>query len=242
LVDEKGRALRTYEARVTVRGGHEDMLFLGPRVEQMVGSYALYGWPCDGAWTVSGRYGVHGPTSEPRPLKLGSDDLDVVMPETGTVQVQVRLPRPFPHGCLEAAYRHVESGEVVRWPVMDDTTNHRLRVGRYVAAIELPGEVLLDLPPIELGHEQQDVPLALPDSLRVFRITVEDELGNPIPAAAGLIAGTAEHAYHNDAIVGGMLVATARPSVDLTITSHGYVPVRLLGIDGDRRVVLDREE
>jgi hypothetical protein len=242
FVDEDGHPIKAESLSVGLADARpgkmlDAMRWLGASVNPTDNGYEIRGWQQPGKWRICASYMYRGPSVQ-REVELGSSDVALILPVTGHVQTQVRLPKHFPSHVLEAVYRHAASGEVSRQPVGDDSSNHRLRAGTHEMRIELAGELLLDMGTVEVpARAQLDVALPLPP-LRALHIRVFSTDGAPIPACSARIDGGDERfRFHNDSRR-GIVVMTPRESVDLVIESYGYEPARLPGVTGDRRVEL----
>jgi hypothetical protein len=231
----------SFTQRVGFAGDGRDGL---RRAKLAEGELALLGWPVEGVWRISASYFNHGPASAPRDFTSAEHDVELVLPATGIVQLQAKLPRPFPRDALHAVYRHATTGEEVRKSFSGDAINHRLIVGAHALELELAGERLLDLGTIDVPHGcALDVPVELPSALRAFHLFVKDESGKELPRAkARLESARGEHAFRRDGPPWGVLIATTQPRVDLVVECDGFETLRLTGVEGERKVRLRRAE
>jgi hypothetical protein len=215
-----------------------------PCVERGSGNeLGIWGWPVEGIWGFSASYIYHGPTSAPAIGASGTREIELVLPATGHAQVKLKLPRPFPNDALKAVYRHVGSGAVASRMILDGASNHRLLVGKHALHLELCGKKLLDLGLIDVPHGgTQELAVALPPTLRTFRLLVQDEQGRELPEARARL----ERASGSPVPRGegrtplGVLVATDEPKLDFLVECEGFEPQRVIGVEGERVVRLRR--
>lgn len=245
IVDESGQRVALDLLHIQLSGAAPEspldaMRFLGARVLPTEQGYEVFGWPMEGTWQIGTLYGNYGPELKPRALKFAQRDVDLVLPDTGHIQVQVSLPKPFPQGALEAVYQHEHGGVPSRQPIFDRTTNHRLRAGVQRMHIELAGDKIVDMGEVEVPHgAQHEVKVTLPPTLRVHRISVFALDGTPIRAVWASSDGSNNpFRFSNDANKGYILVATIHESVDLVIQAQDFETLKVSGVTEDRRVEL----
>jgi hypothetical protein len=222
------------------KAAHRDAPYVERGAENELG---VWGWPVEVDWKFSASYIYHGPTSAPVVCACGTREVELVLPATGHAQLRTKLPRPFPNDALQAVYRHVASGSVARWMVLDGATNHRLLVGQHALSLELGGEPWLDLGLVEVPHgNTRELPIELPSALRSFKLFVQDAEDRELPAARvrRIHCGT-PHGFHRDGgPPWGVLVATTEAKLDLQVECEGFEAERLFGVEGERVVVLRR--
>jgi hypothetical protein len=107
VLDELGKPimLNSVSVMIRIRDPRPQPLFdpmdlLDAQVKPSGDGYVISGWPQGGPWQISAKYIYHGPESAPRAMDFGQRDVDLILPVTGHVQTQAKLPDPFPRSAL----------------------------------------------------------------------------------------------------------------------------------------------
>ncbi len=252
VVDAAGAAVPAHACQLGVAppsvGGIPARELLGHRWVQRDGRYELWGWPAPGDFQLTGAYLHFGPAAPPIALEFGGKDLDVVLPVTGHLQVDLPTPKPFPMGAAFVVMRDLDRGGVLRrYLIPNDATNVRVLTGRYAVKLELSGVEVRDFGTLQvLPNQTTEVAHDLRATVRVFRVEVVDPDGKPIFGARVRVVGCPDEPLAPEPrVVDGkirhvFLVATTKVSVDLEVSEFGAAaaPIVVEGVAGDRVVEL----
>ena len=159
VVDAAGAAVPAHACQLGVAppsvGGIPARELLGHRWVQRDGRYELWGWPAPGDFQLTGAYLHFGPATPPIALEFGGKDLDVVLPVTGHLQVDLPTPKPFPMGAAFVVMRDLDRGGVLRrFMIPNDATKVRVLTGRYAVKLELSGVEVRDFGTLRVLHNQ----------------------------------------------------------------------------------------
>lgn len=255
VVDEAGAAVPHWAPMLGVVGddpsGVPARQLLDPRWVNGNGRYELWGWQAEGPFWLTATYANHGPSGPRTPLVFGAADLDLTLPTTGHVQVQLTTPKPFPErGAAFAVLRDVDRGTVQRhFLIPGDATNIRTRVGRFAVTLELNGIIVHDAGTRTVEHNRQtEVRHDLRQTVRVFLVAVVDHEGRPELRARVRVVGSPDEPMarqrvaHDGRDRSVFVVATTLAQVDLEVFRFGGTQVVVVeGVDGDRTIELPAE-
>lgn len=258
VLDENGAPLPPHSVRLELVGGGTGVG--EPRGQDRVGArfvergaaFELWGWRTDAGVAVRAWYPYRGPWSDAVPFAYGEQDVRIVLPSTGYLQVQLRCAVQFPERAAFAVLRRLEPGVAPGLPtrhflIPRHATNIRLPIGAYAVTCELNGVAVADFGAVQIKDRAGSTFELDLRAARLFVVDVVDADGQPIAAARVRVLGSPDEPLSRcririgDEYRNAIVVATMAERVDLEVSEFGYRPVRVDGVDGDRTVVLEKE-